>query len=115
MEWAFLAGRVIFGLFFVINGVNHFAMWRAMSGYAASKGVPAPQAAVIITGLLSLDRAVACMPYAVLVQPYDALKLGQQTAKIRNGFLLRLTRAGNENLAVVLALIRSRCWSNCER
>jgi hypothetical protein len=63
----------------------------------------------------SLDRAVACMPYAVLVQPYDALELGQQTAKIRNGFLLRLTRAGNENLAVVLALIRSRCWSNCER
>ncbi|MBO9360337.1 MAG: hypothetical protein J7450_12365 [Thermomicrobium sp.] len=49
------------------------------------------------------------MPYAVLVQPYDALKLGQQTAKIRNGFLLRLTRARNENFAVVLALIRSRC------
>ncbi len=54
MEWAFLAGRVIFGLFFVINGVNHFAMWRAMSGYAASKGVPAPQAAVIITGIMLL-------------------------------------------------------------
>jgi uncharacterized membrane protein YphA (DoxX/SURF4 family) len=54
MEWAFLAGRAIFGLFFVINGVNHFAMWRAMSGYAASKGVPAPQAAVIITGIMLL-------------------------------------------------------------
>ncbi len=54
MEWAFLAGRVIFGLFFVINGVNHLAMWRAMSGYAASKGVPAPEAAVIITGIMLL-------------------------------------------------------------
>ncbi|MCM8748518.1 DoxX family membrane protein [Thermomicrobiaceae bacterium CFH 74404] len=54
MDWVFLIGRLVFGLFFVLNGINHFAQLRGMSAYAASKGVPAPQAAVIVTGLLLL-------------------------------------------------------------
>lgn len=54
MDWAFLVGRIVFGLFFVFNGINHFANVRALSMYAASKGVPAPQAAVIVTGIMLL-------------------------------------------------------------
>ncbi|GBD18014.1 hypothetical protein HRbin27_00505 [bacterium HR27] len=54
MDWAFLVGRIVFGLFFVFNGINHFANVRTLSMYAASKGVPAPQAAVIVTGIMLL-------------------------------------------------------------
>jgi len=43
---AFLIGRVIVGGFFLMNGFNHFAQLNMMSGYAKSKGVPAPALAV---------------------------------------------------------------------
>ncbi len=63
----------------------------------------------------SLDRVVVRLPYAGLGHPHDALEVGQQTVTIRKGFLPRLTRAGDETLAVLLALVRSRCWSNYDR
>lgn len=50
MELLFLLGRVLFGGYFVISGWNHFASFAGLTGYAASKGVPAPKLATIITG-----------------------------------------------------------------
>lgn len=52
MEIAFLVGRVIFGGYFLLNGYSHFAHTASLSGYVASKGVPAPKAAVVLSGLL---------------------------------------------------------------
>ena len=49
---AFLAGRVIAGCFFLMNGFNHFARRSMMTGYAKSKGVPAPALAVGGSGVL---------------------------------------------------------------
>jgi uncharacterized membrane protein YphA (DoxX/SURF4 family) len=43
-------GRILFGGLFVLNGVNHFRNRAAMTGYTASKGVPAPAAATVISG-----------------------------------------------------------------
>ena len=43
---AFLVGRVIIGCFFLMNGFNHFAQLNMMTGYAKSKGIPAPGLAV---------------------------------------------------------------------
>jgi putative oxidoreductase len=43
---AFLVGRVIAGCFFLMNGFNHFAQISVMTGYAKSKGLPAPALAV---------------------------------------------------------------------
>lgn len=43
-------GRLLFGGFFVYNGVNHFLQAEAMAGYAGSKKVPAPQIAVQASG-----------------------------------------------------------------
>lgn len=54
MEIAFLIGRIIVGVYFLFNAFSHFSQVKMMSGYAASKGVPAPQLAVIVTGLLLL-------------------------------------------------------------
>ncbi|HEX4348172.1 MAG TPA: DoxX family protein [Vicinamibacterales bacterium] len=50
----FLLGRAIFGGYFVYTGVNHFLNTKMMSGYAASKGTPAPDAAVLGTGALMI-------------------------------------------------------------
>jgi len=49
---AFLIGRVIVGCFFLMNGFNHFAQLNMMTGYAKSKGVPAPALAVGGSGVL---------------------------------------------------------------
>ena len=48
----FLVGRILFGGYFVMSGMNHFMKMGMMSGYAGSKGVPSPKLAVIVTGLL---------------------------------------------------------------
>ncbi len=47
-------GRVIFGGYFLYNAFNHLVKSNALAGYAASKGVKNPKAAVIGSGLLLL-------------------------------------------------------------
>lgn len=54
LDILFLAGRVIFGGYFVFNGLNHFMKLGMMAGYAKSKGVPAPSIAVPVTSLMIL-------------------------------------------------------------
>src|SRR4029077_2806030 len=49
---AFLIGRVIVGGFFLMNGFNHFAKLNMMTGYAKSKGIPAPALAEGGSGVL---------------------------------------------------------------
>ena len=49
---ALLAGRIIFGGFFLYNGVNHFLNRQMLVGYARSKGAPAPEVAVTMSGLM---------------------------------------------------------------
>ena len=48
----FLIGRLVLGGYFILGGYNHFKMLNMMSGYAQSKGVPTPKAAVAFSGLL---------------------------------------------------------------
>lgn len=49
---AFLLGRLVFGALMAFMGVNHFTNTDQMAGYAEMKGVPAPRAAVLLTGAL---------------------------------------------------------------
>ena len=53
-EILFLVGRILFGGFFLMSGINHFKGLCMLKGYAASKGVPAPGLAVAVSGLLML-------------------------------------------------------------
>ena len=46
MKAPFLIGRILFGGFFLYSGINHLRQRKAMANYTASKGVPAPEAAV---------------------------------------------------------------------
>lgn len=54
METIFIIGRILFGGFFLITGMNHFMKFNMMVMYSKSKGVPAAKLAVVITGLLLL-------------------------------------------------------------
>jgi len=60
MTGVFLAGRILLGGYFLYNGINHFLSVGFMAQYAASKGVPAPELAVMFSGLLLLV-AGACI------------------------------------------------------
>lgn len=54
MELLLLIGRLVFGGFFIMSGINHFTNLGMMSGYAGSKNVPAPQLAVQVSGAMLL-------------------------------------------------------------
>lgn len=45
-------GRMIFGGYFLYNGINHFQNREMLSQYAANKGVAAPDNAVPLSGAL---------------------------------------------------------------
>lgn len=51
-EIILLIGRILFGGFFIISGINHFQNLGIMSGYVKSKNVPSPGLAVIGTGVM---------------------------------------------------------------
>jgi putative oxidoreductase len=46
MKAPFLIGRILFGGFFLYNGINHLMQRKNMASYTASKGVPTPELAV---------------------------------------------------------------------
>ncbi|MDE3181707.1 MAG: DoxX family membrane protein [Acidobacteriota bacterium] len=54
MNVVFLIGRIILGGYFIHGAINHFTHVGSMSGYAKSKGAPAPEAAVVGSGILLL-------------------------------------------------------------
>jgi uncharacterized membrane protein YphA (DoxX/SURF4 family) len=51
MKVTFLLGRLLFGGFFLYNGINHLRSKDQLAQYAGSKNIPAPDAAVIVSGL----------------------------------------------------------------
>ncbi len=55
MKWLSLIGRILYGGFFLYNGLfNHLLNLDMLTQYAQSKGVPAPQLAVLVSGLMIL-------------------------------------------------------------
>lgn len=54
MNDLFLVGRIIFGGFFVFNGINHFLNFDPTIQYVAAKGIPLPEAAVLLGTTLLL-------------------------------------------------------------
>lgn len=51
MKAPFLIGRILFGGFFLYNGIHHLMQRKAMASYTASKGVPAAEAAVTLSAI----------------------------------------------------------------
>ena len=61
MKVPFLLGRVLFGGYFLYNGINHFREHEAMSQYAGSKNVPKPGLAVKATGAALIVGGVSIL------------------------------------------------------
>ena len=51
MKAAFLIGRLVFGGFFLYNGINHLKERKQLGQYAGAKNVPIPEVAVVATGV----------------------------------------------------------------
>ncbi|MBV9084498.1 MAG: DoxX family protein [Acidobacteriaceae bacterium] len=54
MKGLFLAGRVVFGGFFLYNGINHLLHKQELSQYAAYKNLAIPDASVVGSGIVLL-------------------------------------------------------------
>lgn len=61
MKVPFTLGRLIFGGFFLYNGINHFLQYKTLAQYAAFKQVPLPKAAVLGTGALLTAGGVSLL------------------------------------------------------
>jgi uncharacterized membrane protein YphA (DoxX/SURF4 family) len=57
MNITILVGRIIVGIFYLYNGINHFIKFGAMTEYAKFKGIPLAEVAVVVSGLLLLAAA----------------------------------------------------------
>ena len=54
MRAAFLVGRLLFGGFFLYNGIHHLKERQSLAQYAGTKHIPAPDVAVIGSGIAML-------------------------------------------------------------
>ena len=61
MHAAFAIGRVIVGLYYLFSGVSGFFNLSALIGFTASKGVPAPAAAVVVSHVLLIVAAICIL------------------------------------------------------
>jgi len=52
MRVPFLLGRLVFGGFFIMSGIDHFRHKKQMAEYAGVKKVPKPEIAVQATGAM---------------------------------------------------------------
>lgn len=111
MELLLLIGRVVFGGFFIMSGINHFTNVGMMAGYAGSKNVPAPSLAVIGTGVLLvlgglsvvlgflpilglLLLIIFLIPTSLLIHNFWTIQDPQQRAAEQVNFLKNLALAG---------------------
>lgn len=118
-----LIGRILFGMLFVFNGLNHFMQLEGMAQYAASQGVPMPQIAVIVTGLMILLGGLAIIfgyqrklglwlltvfliATALIMHQFWGLE-GQQAQAEMAHFFKNLSLAG---AAMALLLFADRDW-----
>lgn len=61
MDALYLIGRILFAMIFVGSGFGHFAQRDEMTQYAAAKGVPAPGASVVLSGLMILAGGLSVL------------------------------------------------------
>jgi putative oxidoreductase len=61
MREMFLVGRILVGGFYLYNAIHQFSSLGRLSQVVASKGVPAPQLAITISGILLLIAGVTLL------------------------------------------------------
>jgi len=119
----FLLGRILFGAYFLMSGFNHFKNAEMLSGYAQSKGVPAPKLAVIVSGVLLLIGGLSVLfglyptigavalilflvPVSFIMHAYWKIQDPQVNMAERVNFMKNLALVG----AALLLLFVSQPW-----
>lgn len=114
-----LVGRVLFGGFFLYNGLNHFMNLEGMAGYAMSKGLPMASFMVAASGLLLLLGGLSILlgfltrigawllvlflvPTAFLMHNYWAVADAQAAAGEQVQFMKNMALAG---AALMIAIV----------
>lgn len=67
IDFLFVLGRIIYGGFFIYNGIAHFVNRKELVNYASFKKVIAPNLAVLVTGLLLILGGVGIVTGAYIV------------------------------------------------
>ena len=86
MEFAFLIGRIIIGLYWIYGAIAHFTQAKSMIPYAKMKGVPFAEIAVPGTGALLLIAGLSILTgiYPVIAVAALILFLVPVTVMIHN-------------------------------
>jgi uncharacterized membrane protein YphA (DoxX/SURF4 family) len=66
MDIIHLIGQVLFGGYFVLQGINHFKNSNALIGYAVSKNVPSPKIAILGSGALVFLGGLSVLLYGFI-------------------------------------------------
>ncbi len=61
MDIIVLIGRILFVVLFLYSALGHLTATDQLAGYAASKGVPFPKPAVLISGVLLLLGGISVL------------------------------------------------------
>jgi putative oxidoreductase len=61
MKEIFIAGRVLLGSYLLFSGFHHFTATAMLARYAHAHGVPSPEAAVIVAGVLLLVAGLSLL------------------------------------------------------
>jgi len=61
MQLLFLLGRLLYGGFFLLSGINHLRNVDRMAPYARSRGVPFPDLAVLGSGALIIAGGLSIL------------------------------------------------------
>lgn len=61
MSASFVIGRMLFGGYFLYNGINHFLNSGPLAQYAAAKNVPSPEAMVGASGAMLILGGTSMM------------------------------------------------------
>lgn len=108
MEWVLLIGRI----FFVMSGINHFVNMGMMAGYAASKGAPAPRAAVAVTGVMLLAGGLSVV-FGVLVVIGLILFLVPVAVIMHNFWAVREEQKMVEQVNFMKNVALAQRWRSC--
>lgn len=56
--WMHLVGRTFFSMIFIASGIGHLVQLEATAACARSKGLPAPKAAAVLSGVMIMIGGV---------------------------------------------------------
>ena len=61
MEVVFLIGRIIVGLYYLYNGINHFWSREGIVGYGKSQGLPMADLSVPVSGVMLIAGGLSIL------------------------------------------------------